>query len=216
MVTKHLFSFIFQDIFTSGSTSYFSGPVFFLSIISHILFPNISKLVMLDADLKFRTDIKQLFDKFRNFSSKNIVGIAYEQQPVYKHITWKYQKFHRGTKIGEPAPDGYPGFNSGVLLLNLDRMRKSPLYQQYLENTFLLNKLSEKYYFRGHLGDQDFYTLLSFEHPELFYILPCSWNRQLCVWWENNGYRSISHLYYNCPGPVHIYHGNCNTAIPDD
>ena len=65
------------------------------------------------------------------------------------------------------------------------------LYQQYNEDILLVKKLGEKYNFRGHLGDQGFYTLLSFEHPELFYVLPCSWNRQLCVWWKNHGYKEI-------------------------
>ena len=171
---------------------------------------------MLDADLKFHTDIKQLFSKFEKFSSTNIIGIAHEQQPVYKHITWAYRRHHPGTKIGEPPPDGYPGFNSGVLLLDLGRLRDSHLYQQYIEDILLVKKLGEKYNFRGHLGDQGFYTLLSFEHPELFYVLPCSWNRQLCVWWKNHGYKEIFDLYHNCSGPVHIYHGNCNTPIPDN
>ena len=37
------------------------------------------------------------------------------------------------------------------------------LYQQYIEDILLVKKLGEKYNFRGHLGDQGFYTLLSFE-----------------------------------------------------
>ena len=203
-------------MFTSSSVSYFTGPLFFLSVISHTLFPDISKLIILDADLKFRTDILELWKKFDDFSSSNLIGTAHELQPVYKHMTYQYRNNYPHTKIGAPPPNGNPGFNSGVLLMDLARMRTSVLYKEYLSNPAALQHLSEKYYFRGHLGDQDFYTLLSFEHPELFYLLPCTWNRQLCTWWNDKGYHEIFHLYHNCEGYVNVYHGNCGTAIPDD
>lgn len=63
---------------------------------------------------------------------------------------------------------------------------------------------------------QDFFTVLSFEHGELFHVLPCGWNRQLCQWWRDKGYQAVFASYYNCDAPVSIYHGNCNTPIPDD
>jgi hypothetical protein len=47
-----------------------------------------------------------------------------------------------------------------------------------------------------------------------FYILPCSWNRQLCIWWKDKGYESVFDLYFKCEGHINIYHGNCNTEIP--
>ena len=39
---------------------------------------------MLDADLKFRDDITRLHELFNKFSDTNIIGIARENQPVYK------------------------------------------------------------------------------------------------------------------------------------
>ena len=66
----------------------------------------------------------------------------------------------------------------------------------------------------GHLGDQDFFTLLSMRHDNLFHHLPCTWNRQLCDWWRNHGYADIFHRYYSCSGHIDILHGNCNTPIP--
>lgn len=71
-----------------------------------------------------------------------------------------------------------------------------------------------RYSFRGHLGDQDFYTLLGFEKPSLFHVLPCTWNRQLCQWWKDKGYENIFHKYFDCLGTVKIWHGNCDTPIP--
>ncbi|KAK7085267.1 Xyloside xylosyltransferase 1, partial [Halocaridina rubra] len=57
---------------------------------------------------------------------------------------------------------------------------------KYLDRVTLTEKTS-LYSFQGHLGDQDLYTLIAFDYPELFYTLPCGWNRQLCEWWRNHG-----------------------------
>lgn len=94
-------------------------------------------------------------------------------------------------------------------------MRASPLYNQLLEPSNVA-KLADHYRFRGHLGDQDFFSMIGMEHPELFYSLACGWNRQLCTWWRDHGYGDVFQLYYHCGGPVYIYHGNCNSPIPDD
>lgn len=94
-------------------------------------------------------------------------------------------------------------------------MRASSLYNQLLEPSNVA-ELADQYRFRGHLGDQDFFTMIGMEHPELFYSLACGWNRQLCTWWRDHGYGDVFQLYYHCGGPVYIYHGNCNSPIPDD
>ncbi|GAA6083169.1 xyloside xylosyltransferase 1 [Tachysurus ichikawai] len=131
------------------------------------------------------------------------------------HTFWQYRKENPKSRVGDPPPDGLPGFNSGVMLLNLETMRRSALYNRLLEPERVAH-LTEKYHFRGHLGDQDFFTMIGMEHPELFHHLDCGWNRQLCTWWRDHGYGDVFQLYFRCEGPVHIYHGNCNTPIPDD
>ena len=105
-------------------------------------------------------------------------------------------------------------YYSGVMLLNLNKMRQSQYYNSMLSEESVAS-LCEKYKFKGHLGDQDFFTLLSMEREQLFHILPCGWNRQLCVWWRENGYRNVFDQYFQCDEPIRIYHGNCKTAIPD-
>lgn len=164
---------------------------------------------------RFMSDIKELFDMFNNFKGSNIMGIAREQSPVYRHILWKHRGAHKGTLVGDPPPNGITGFNSGVVLFNLENMRKSSLYNHILQGEEI-KRLTEKYSFRGHLGDQDFFTLLSFEYPGMFYTIPCSWNRQLCTYWKDNGYADVWDQYFNCTGPIHVYHGNCRTPIPVD
>lgn len=132
-----------------------------------------------------------------------------------RHIFWQYRQEHPGTKVGDPPPDGLPGFNSGVLLLDLEAMRQSEQYNRLLEPA-MVQQLASKFHFKGHLGDQDFFTLVGMEHPELFYVLDCTWNRQLCTWWRDHGYSDIFERYFRCDGHVRIYHGNCNTPIPGE
>lgn len=173
------------------------------------------RVISLDSDLFFKTDIKQLFAIFDNFKATTIFGLAREQQPVYRHILHMFRDKNPGTKVGEPPPDGITGFNSGVILINLRNMRESRIYNLLLHNN-VVKEIADKYTFHGHLGDQDFYSLLNLEYPALFHILPCSWNRQLCKWWRDHGYAQVFDSYYNCSEPIHVYHGNCGTKLPNE
>ncbi|KAI1891547.1 hypothetical protein AGOR_G00144920 [Albula goreensis] len=175
----------------------------------------LKRIVQLDLDLKYRSNIRDLFQEFTRFPPGAVIGISREMQPVYRHTFWQYRKENPKSRVGEPPPEGQPGFNSGVMLLDLEAMRSSVLYNQLLQPARVA-ALAEQYHFQGHLGDQDFFTMIGMEHPELFSTLPCGWNRQLCTWWRDHGYGDIFQLYYQCEGPIHIYHGNCNTPIPDD
>ena len=169
---------------------------------------------MLDADLKFMDDVKKLYDRFRLFHKDALIGIGHDLQPVYRHTFYKYRSENPGTRVGDPPPNGLTGFNSGVLLLDLEKLRDSKLYNSLISAEHV-KRLSEEFHFKGHLGDQDFFTLLSMKYEWLFHVLPCTWNRQLCQWWKHHGYQDIFDQYFNCEGEVKIYHGNCGTPIPE-
>ncbi|XP_023675748.2 xyloside xylosyltransferase 1 [Paramormyrops kingsleyae] len=217
-LTEKLFPIVkaMQLHFSAGSGAYYSDAIFFLSVAMHRIVPEDMKhIVQLDLDLKFRSNIKDLFEEFGQFPPGAVIGIAQEMQPVYRHTFWQYRRENPKTKVGDPPPDGKPGFNSGVMLLDLEAMRQSTLYNRLLEPEQVA-KLADQYHFRGHLGDQDFFTMIGMEYPDLFHVLACGWNRQLCTWWMDHGYGDVFELYYQCVGPIHVYHGNCNTPIPDD
>ena len=208
--------FSFQDLFSSSSQSYYNHPLFFISTaIHHVLPQSMMRIISLDSDLLFKTDIKQLFAIFDNFKATTIFGLAREQQPLYRHLFHMFRDRNPGTKVGEPPPDGLTGFNSGVVLINLRNMRESRIYNLLLHNN-AVREIAHKYTFQGHLGDQDFYSLLNLEYSALFHILPCSWNRQLCKWWRDHGYAQVFDSYYNCSEPIHVYHGNCQTKMPNE
>lgn len=217
-LTQKLFPIVeaMQKYFSAGSGAYYSDAIFFLSVAMHqIMHESLTHIVQLDLDLKYKTNIRDLFQEFDQFPPGAVIGITREMQPVYRHTFSQYRKENPQTRVGEPPPDGLPGFNSGVMLLDLGAMRESALYNQLLQPNNVA-KLADQYRFRGHLGDQDFFTMIGMEHPELFYPLACGWNRQLCTWWRDHGYGDVFQMYYRCDGVVYIYHGNCNTPIPDD
>jgi lipopolysaccharide biosynthesis glycosyltransferase len=205
-----------QSHFSHSPASYYGDSLFFLSIgLFKVFDPKVKRIILLDADLKFKTDISKLHALFNKFNESNLIGIAHDGQPVYRHLFWQYRNENPGTRVGSPPPNGLTGFNSGVLLLDLAKQRKSSLYESLLTPE-AVDRLTAKYHFKGHLGDQDFFTLVGMEHEELFYVLPCTWNRQLCTWWGDHGYADVLDQYYKCSGRVNIYHGNCDTRIPQD
>ncbi|XP_059866896.1 xyloside xylosyltransferase 1 [Delphinus delphis] len=217
VLTDRLFPVVeaMQKHFSAGSGTYYSDSIFFLSVAMHQIMPKeILRIIQLDLDLKYKTNIRELFEEFDNFLPGAVIGIAREMQPVYRHTFWQFRHENPKTQVGGPPPEGLPGFNSGVMLLNLEAMRQSPLYGRLLEPA-QVQQLANKYHFRGHLGDQDFFTMIGMEHPELFHVLDCTWNRQLCTWWRDHGYSDVFDAYFRCEGHVRIYHGNCNTPIPE-
>lgn len=192
-----------------------------------IVDPKMQRGILIDCDVVFRSDVKLLFDQFHLFDGDNLFGLAPELTPVYRHTLYTYRAQNPSTTFGSPyyyphsgggntrrIRHGYPGLNSGVVMLDFERMRGSTFYAENLEAE-QVERLVQKYHFRGHLGDQDFYTLLGYEFPSLVYRLDCAWNRQLCLWWKDHGYSDVFDAYFHCEGRIRLYHGNCNTRIPE-
>ncbi|KAH8269560.1 hypothetical protein KR018_009413 [Drosophila ironensis] len=230
-------SSIIQDIaaklspyFSSAPNSYYSDSLFFLSLGLHrIADRSLNRAILLDCDIVFRSDVRLLFNEFDNFLPHQLYGLAPELTPVYRHILYRYRVRYPKTSFGNPyypmnneagagqhsrVHHGYPGLNSGVVLLLLNRIRNAKAYLEKLTHTEV-HGLVAKYSFKGHLGDQDFFTLLGYEYPNLIYRLDCIWNRQLCTWWKDHGYSDIFDAYFRCEGNIKMYHGNCNTRIPE-
>ncbi|XP_061396821.1 xyloside xylosyltransferase 1 [Musca vetustissima] len=217
--------------FSSTPKSYYSDALFFLSLGLHrIADERMERAILLDCDIVFRADVRLLFNEFERFSADHLFGLAPELTPVYRHILYRYRANYPQTDFGSPfylppshqelqqqhssGKHGYPGLNSGVVLLHLQRIRKSPLYHHQLQDV-QVRKLTTKYMFKGHLGDQDFFTLLGYEFPNLIYRLDCIWNRQLCTWWKDHGYSDVFDKYFTCKGRIKMYHGNCNARVPE-
>lgn len=206
--------------------TYYSGALFYISLGLYRIAPKTQqRAILLDCDLYFKKDVLLLFKQFENFKIGALFGLAPELTPVYRHILHSYKLKHKST-FGEyytnkitwntttqNHPYGFQGYNSGVVLLDLQAIRKSKEFLHVISNETVRN-LTEKYKFRGHLGDQDFYTLIGYEYPNLIQTINCGFNRQLCTWWRDHGYSNIFDQYFTCNHSIVVLHGNCNTKIP--
>ena len=109
------------------------------------------KFIMLDVDLKFRVDVAELFRQYEEFDADQMIGVGSDLAPHYYHVLRFYRESNPGTEIGKPGR--FQGFNTGVVLFNLDRMRRSELYNSLVENRDgIVDKLAQKYQFKSHLG----------------------------------------------------------------
>lgn len=49
--------------------------------------PEISRIIQVDLDVEYRTNIWELFEEFDNFPEGAVIGIAREMQPVYRCVS---------------------------------------------------------------------------------------------------------------------------------
>lgn len=135
--------------FSSNPGTYYSDALFFLSLGLHKIASLDQKFaVMLDVDTKLQTDVKELFKEFDNFGDDSLFGLAPELTPVYRHILYIYRGKNPDTIFGEPhSSGGYPGYNSGVILFHLERLRDSLEYDQIVSDD-MVQHMTEKYNFR--------------------------------------------------------------------
>ena len=138
-----------------------------------------------------RTDLCEIHQHFDKFTEDQVLGIAQEQSPHYYNTLHKYRRKYPETKAGSLGfqvsicinKDSIlyclQGFNAGVVLYNLAKMRASEAYK-LVAGREGMTRLAEKYKVVEFIGgDQDWITLIGWEIPELVYILPCQYNRQI-------------------------------------
>uniref|UniRef100_A0AAQ4QXY6 LARGE xylosyl- and glucuronyltransferase 2 n=1 Tax=Gasterosteus aculeatus aculeatus TaxID=481459 RepID=A0AAQ4QXY6_GASAC len=78
---------------------------------------DLSKVIVLDTDITFATDIAELWGIFRKFTGEisQVIGLVENQSDWYLGNLWKNHK---------PWPALGRGFNTGVILLYLERLRR--------------------------------------------------------------------------------------------
>ncbi|XP_043336934.1 LARGE xylosyl- and glucuronyltransferase 2 isoform X1 [Cervus canadensis] len=128
--------------------------------------PDLARVIVLDTDVTFASDIAELWALFAHFSDKQAIGLVENQSDWYLGNLWRN---HR------PWPALGRGFNTGVILLRLDRLRQAGWEQMWkLTATRELLTLPAT-----SLADQDIFNAVIKEHPWLVRPLPCIWNVQL-------------------------------------
>ncbi|XP_037060913.1 LARGE xylosyl- and glucuronyltransferase 2 isoform X4 [Peromyscus leucopus] len=186
--------------------THYSGLYGLMKLVLPSILPlSLARVIVLDTDVTFSSDIAELWALFAHFSGetpatlpwsapspaypgsccglarsphlqaapscpplpdKQVVGLVENQSDWYLGNLWKN---HR------PWPALGRGFNTGVILLWLDRLRQTGWEQMWT----LMAKRELLTLTATSLADQDVFNAVIKEHPELVHPLPCVWNVQL-------------------------------------
>ncbi|XP_061545102.1 glucoside xylosyltransferase 2 isoform X1 [Phycodurus eques] len=162
-----------------------------------VILKDVDSLLYVDTDVLFLRPMDDIWRMLKSFNSTQLAAMAPEHE--VPKIGW-YSRFARHPFYG------ISGVNSGVMLMNLTRIRstlfKNSMIARGLSWEDLLHPLYQKY--KNHItwGDQDLLNIIFHYNPECLFIFPCQWN-----------YRPDHCMYgSNCKGAeeegVSILHGN--------
>ncbi|KAI4803179.1 hypothetical protein KUCAC02_006735, partial [Chaenocephalus aceratus] len=137
-------------------------------VLTKTLPSDLQRVIVLDTDITFATDIAELWAVFHKFKGQQVLGLVENQSDWYLGNLWKNHRpwpaLGRGFNTGGYEPV-FP-FHDGVILLLLDRLRKLRWEQMWrlTAERELMSMLS---------------TSLADQNPFLVHQLPCFWNVQL-------------------------------------
>lgn len=162
-----------------------------------VILKDVDSLLYVDTDVLFLRPMDDIWSLLKSFNGTQLAAMAPEHE--VPKIGW-YSRFARHPFYG------VTGVNSGVMLMNLTRIRrtlfKNSMIPSGLSWEDLLHPLYQKY--KNHItwGDQDLLNIIFHYNPECLFIFPCQWN-----------YRPDHCMYgSNCKGAeeegVSILHGN--------
>ncbi|XP_040834825.1 glucoside xylosyltransferase 1 isoform X1 [Ochotona curzoniae] len=162
-----------------------------------LILKEVDSLLYVDTDILFLRPVDDIWSLLKEFNSTQIAAMAPEHEEP--RIGW-YNRFARHPYYGET------GLNSGVMLMNMTRMRrkyfKNDMTTARLRWGDVLVPLLKKYKLNITWGDQDLLNIMFFHNPESLFVFPCQWN-----------YRPDHCIYgSNCRGAeeegVSVLHGN--------
>ncbi|KAM3914616.1 glucoside xylosyltransferase 2 [Leptodactylus fuscus] len=162
-----------------------------------MILQDVDSLLYVDTDVLFLRPLDDIWAFLKHFNDTQLAAMAPEHE--VPKIGW-YSRFARHPFYGAT------GVNSGVMLMNLTRIRK----QQFKNNMIpagltweeMLHPLYQKYKNYITWGDQDLLNIIFYFNPENLFVFPCQWN-----------YRPDHCMYgSNCKSAeedgVSILHGN--------
>ncbi|CAG08660.1 unnamed protein product, partial [Tetraodon nigroviridis] len=162
-----------------------------------MILKEVDSLLYVDTDIIFLQPVEEIWALLSHFNSSQLAAMAPEHEEP--RIGW-YNRFARHPYFGKT------GINSGVMLMNLTRLReklfKNDMTTVLLRWDEILMPLLQKYKLNITWGDQDLLNIIFYHNPESLHVFPCQWN-----------YRPDHCIYgSNCKEAEHegvfILHGN--------
>jgi len=145
-----------------------SLDLFFMAPFYHRLLNHLDQVIVVDMDLEFSVGVSELQGLFSHLGQDQIMGLVSDQSAYYPFMTSGY---------GLPRQ----GVSTGVMLLQLDKMRESEEYNEELTPSSM-TRLSSRFIPRPEwsLTSQDWFSLISWAKPHLVALLPCQYNVHSC------------------------------------
>lgn len=155
---------------------YYSSAIYYRLFIPE-MFGNLDKAVYLDSDIVLNDDVAKLFDYD---IADNLLGAVADESVLAVPVFCEYVVKH----VGLSSPEKY--FNSGVLVMNLTKLREEKIRDKFIE-------LLCKYNFKTVAPDQDYLNFLC--QDKVAYI-ESGWNKHAIA--ENVIEKEKLHLmHYN-------------------
>ncbi|XP_048825838.1 glucoside xylosyltransferase 1-like isoform X2 [Brienomyrus brachyistius] len=147
-----------------------------------IILKDVDSLLYVDTDILFLRPVEDLWSLLARFNSSQLAAMAPEHEEP--RIAW-YSRFARHPYYGKT------GLNSGVMLMNMTRIRekhfKNDMTSVALRWNDLLIPLLQKYKLNITWGDQDLLNIIFHHNPESLFLVPCQWNYRPdhCIYGSN-------------------------------
>lgn len=122
------------------------------------LLPHVDKILYLDTDIVLLDSLDNIWNQFHIMNASQMAAMAHENQVEILNV-YSYANY----------PTVKLGFNSGVMLMDLEKMRRSFWIDK---NLAIYKHLSEHLIF----GDQDIINIYAHYYPESIHVLPCTMN----------------------------------------
>ncbi|KAM8861638.1 glucoside xylosyltransferase 1 isoform 2-T2 [Synchiropus picturatus] len=147
-----------------------------------LILNEVDSLLYVDTDILFLQPVENIWALLSEFNGSQLAAMAPEHEEP--RIGW-YNRFARHPYYGKT------GINSGVMLMNMTRLRekffKNDMTSVTLRWKEILVPLLQKYKLNITWGDQDLLNIIFHHNPESLYVFPCQWNYRPdhCIYGSN-------------------------------
>lgn len=95
------------------------------------LFPDLNHVIYVDRNIRFQDDIGALFHVLVEVMGPTsaALAVAPEQTNLYMRAFSTWQRINPTTRLGRPPPEGRPGLNPDLILLDLRKLRTNTTYK---------------------------------------------------------------------------------------
>lgn len=136
----------------------------FLSDVLHI-----DSVLYVDSDVLFVTPVESIWNLFKRFNSTQFASMTPEHEA--KAVGW-YNRFGKHPYFGKT------GLNSGVMLMNLTRIRLARFMYNETSQSWSKYVVALYHKYRNVItwGDQDLLNIVFHFYPERLFVHNCMWN----------------------------------------